>query len=121
VIGGVVPNAVAELGDAGCRAESLIAAIGPCIGFDAFEVGLEVVEQFESVFADESLVRRTSDGKGRVDLRRAIETQLARTGVKREQIDRTDRCTFRDKDEFFSHRRDKGVTGRMAAVIAPRW
>jgi copper oxidase (laccase) domain-containing protein len=31
----------------------------------------------------------------------------------------TDRCTFRDKDEFYSHRRDKGVTGRMAAMISP--
>jgi copper oxidase (laccase) domain-containing protein len=35
-------------------------------------------------------------------------------------IDTTDRCTFRDADEFFSHRRDRGITGRMAALIGVR-
>jgi copper oxidase (laccase) domain-containing protein len=37
-----------------------------------------------------------------------------------DRIQSTDRCTYRDHEEFFSHRRDKGVTGRMAALIAPR-
>ena len=39
-------------------------------------------------------------------------------GVGEERIDTTDRCTYRDADEFFSHRRDNGVTGRMSALIA---
>jgi copper oxidase (laccase) domain-containing protein len=32
-------------------------------------------------------------------------------------LDTTDRCTVRDAAEFFSHRRDHGTTGRMAALI----
>jgi copper oxidase (laccase) domain-containing protein len=55
-----------------------------------------------------------------VYLRRAIEIQLLRTAIGADHIDTTDRCTYRDRDEFFSHRRDNGVTGRMAALIAPR-
>ena len=83
VVAGVVPNAVAKLCEAGGgRAAALIAAIGPCIGFDAFEVGMEVVEQFEDAFAAPELVRRTADGKGRIDLRRAIELQLAHVGYR---------------------------------------
>jgi copper oxidase (laccase) domain-containing protein len=39
-------------------------------------------------------------------------------GVPDASIERTDRCTYRDADEFYSHRRDQGRTGRMAAVIA---
>jgi YfiH family protein len=116
VIANVVPNAIAKMG----QTDSLLAAIGPGIGFDAFEVGLEVVEQFELAFANPELVRRLADDKGRVDLRRAIELQLSRCGLSPGRIDTTDRCTFRDRDEFFSHRRDKGVTGRMAALIGSR-
>jgi len=37
-----------------------------------------------------------------------------------DRIDTTDRCTFRDAGEFFSHRRERGVTGRMCALIAPK-
>jgi copper oxidase (laccase) domain-containing protein len=40
-------------------------------------------------------------------------------GVGEDRIDSTDLCTFGRPDEFFSHRRDRGVTGRMAALIAP--
>ena len=41
-------------------------------------------------------------------------------GLSADRIDATDRCTFRDADEFYSHRRERGLTGRMAALIAPR-
>jgi YfiH family protein len=101
-------------------ANSFVAAIGPCIGFDAFEVGPEVLAEFERVLGAAAPIRRTEDGKGRVDLRRAASMQLLLSGLRDEQIDSTDRCTYRDADEFFSHRRDRGVTGRMAALIAPR-
>jgi len=116
VIAGVVPRSIEALR---CDTRSLIAAIGPCIGFDAFEVGLEVVEAFEKTFGSAAPVRRVSYGKGRVDLRRAIQLQLINSGVTSDRIDMTDRCTFRDRDEFFSHRRDAGITGRMAALISP--
>ena len=65
-------------------------------------------------------MRDAPDGKGRVDLREAIRRQLIDAGIDEDEIDLTDRCTFRDAREFFSHRREKGVTGRMAAVISAR-
>jgi YfiH family protein len=121
VIAEVVPNVVnatceISRSDTAC----LVAAIGPCIGYDAFEVGPEVIEVFELKFGGEAPVRRQDDGKGHVDLRAAIAIQLRRLGVSDDRIDTTDRCTVRDRDEFFSHRRDHGVTGRMAALISPR-
>jgi copper oxidase (laccase) domain-containing protein len=45
--------------------------------------------------------------------------QLLSAGLPAEQIDTSDRCTHRDADEFFSHRRDNGITGRRAANISP--
>jgi copper oxidase (laccase) domain-containing protein len=45
---------------------------------------------------------------------------LIEQGVEENAIDTTDRCSFRDKSEFFSHRRESGLTGRMIGVIAAR-
>lgn len=117
VVAGIAPAALREM-----RAEPARcgAAIGPCIGFDAFEVGREVMEAFGAAFGDGAPVRARPDGKGHVDLREAVRRQLVAAGVPEDRIDTTDRCTVRDADEFFSHRRDNGITGRMAAIIAPR-
>ena len=97
----------------------IIAAIGPCIGWESFEVGPEVVEEFTRAFGDDAPIRMRVGEKGYVDLRDALRIQLERAGVPDDNIDTTDRCTHRDRTEFFSHRRDNGVTGRMAAIISP--
>jgi YfiH family protein len=117
VVAGVTTAALKGMGVAPAR---VVAAIGPCIGFDAFEVGGEVLDTFTRAFGPEAPIRRRDDGKGHVDLRECLRRQLIAAGVPQEQIDTTDRCTFRDRREFYSHRRDNGVTGRMAAMIAPR-
>jgi hypothetical protein len=118
-VGGVIAAAVSKLrAIANVEPANLLAAIGPCIGFDAFEVGPEVLVEFEKVFGSEAPIRHDGNGKGHVDLPSACKQQLLRAGVNTGNIDTTDRCTFRDADEFFSHRRDAGITGRMAAMIA---
>ncbi len=100
-----------------CPIDRLIAAIGPCIGKDAFEVGPEVLDEFARQFDDRCIVRERT-GKGRIDLQHASVLQLGDIGFSFDRIDPTDRCTFTHAEEFFSHRRDKGITGRMAALIA---
>jgi YfiH family protein len=116
-VGGVLPAALREMGAA---STDVVAAIGPCISFDAFEVGPEVLDEFVKVFGPEAPIRRRSDGKGYADVRECLRRQLDTAGVPADKIDTTDRCTYRDRAEFFSHRRDNGVTGRMAAIISPR-
>lgn len=122
VVAGVVPAALHTLYQAhGLAPRDLLAAIGPCIGAEHFEVGPEVGIAFAEVGL-EQVVRR-SGARPHIDLREAVLQQLVHEGLPTRQIDRTDRCTYRDQDEFFSHRRDvthRGLpgTGRMAAVIA---
>lgn len=117
VIAGVLHNTISQMR---FNAGALIAAIGPCIGFSAFEVGPEVLAEFERAFGAAALIRRNESGKGQVDLRSAVVLQLKGAGLPEHQIDVADACTYRDSGEFFSHRRDNGVTGRMAAMIASR-
>ena len=117
VIARVVPAAAGRLR---FRTRSdLVAAIGPAISAEAFEVGPEVVERFRERFGDDAPITTRGDGKGHVDLRAAIALQLRAFGLAPQAIEISDRCTVRDADEFFSHRRERGVTGRMAALISP--
>jgi YfiH family protein len=119
IVANVVANAIKAMNAA---PQHLVAAIGPCIGFDAFEVGDEVTREFARVFGHRAPVRADNSrpDKAHVDLRAAVRLQLVDCGVREDRIDMTDRCTYRDADEFFSHRRERGITGRMAAVIGSR-
>lgn len=112
VVAGVVPAAIAAMKELG--AQELSAAVGPCIGAEHFEVGPEVTAEFVRVFGAGAPVRPGREDRSYVDLKEAIRVQLSAAGVAR--IDVSEKCTSRDA-EFFSHRREKGITGRMAGVI----
>jgi YfiH family protein len=79
------------------------AAIGPGAGPCCYEVGDEVRGVFGA-------------GGGRtLDLKGIAGAQLERLGV--EQVHDCGLCTIcSDPELFFSHRRDKGVTGRQAGI-----
>jgi YfiH family protein len=86
----------------------LSAAIGPGIGACCYEVGEEVAGRFRERFGDEVLA------DGRLDLGRATELALQRAGV--EDIERFGGCTACSPELFFSHRRDRGRTGRQGVI-----
>jgi YfiH family protein len=129
-VGGVVESALAEL----CaRARStparIVAAIGPTIGPDAFEVGPEVLAAARAVVDVDGLTRpgRPHQNGERVhfDLRGVIARVLATAGVTR--VDVVGGCTvvtFTDgAPAYFSHRRDVtqatgAQTGRQMSAIA---
>jgi polyphenol oxidase len=96
----------------------LIVTIGPSISQKCFQVGEEVVQALEDYFGqDHNLVQRdASDGTAYVDLWRANQLDLQRLGV--ENIEIMGICTHQAIDEFYSHRAEKGKTGRFGAVIS---
>jgi polyphenol oxidase len=103
LLAGVAGSGVRALG--GGR---LVAAIGPCIGPCCYEVGEEVAGPYREAFGDD-VVR-----DGRLDLGTAAERALRAAGV--ERVDRLDPCTSCHADRFFSHRRDRGRTGRQGVI-----
>jgi YfiH family protein len=117
VVGNVVAKAVRTMHEAGAAPGAVAAAIGPCISAEHFEVGEEVAAEFRAQGLGEAVRPGPAGGKPHIDLQAAVARQLAEAGVTR--IDGNTLCTFRDAAEFYSHRRDKGVTGRLAAVIMP--
>ena len=83
------------------------AAVGPGIGGCCYEVGDEVREAFKGIEGAAS---------GRMlDLRRVIAAKLAAAGVT--DVQHVDRCTSCEPDLYFSHRRDRGITGRQAGIV----
>lgn len=90
----------------------IVAAIGPCIGRCCYEVSKELAAEFRGLFGSEAVV-----GERHLDLRFCIEAALRDAGV--ERIEQVPGCTSCDSGSFFSHRRDKGRTGRHLAFIAP--
>jgi YfiH family protein len=95
------------IGRGAAAVEATSAAIGPGIGPCCFEVGPEVL----GAFAD--LGGGIAEGR-MLDLPEVARRQLTRAGI--EQVESAGHCTFCEADLFFSHRRDKGVTGRMGSL-----
>jgi YfiH family protein len=121
LVEGVIPRAVAAMRERmGVTADRLLAAIGPGIGVASFEVGEEVAAAFRERLPGLAIIEQGPRGRAHVDLAGTAERVLRSLGVGEGAIDRGDRCTHRDEEEFFSHRRDRGVTGRQAALIGLR-
>ncbi|MCB9899369.1 MAG: peptidoglycan editing factor PgeF [Planctomycetes bacterium] len=120
LVAGILPHAVETLRAAG--ADGLLAAVGPCLSPERFEVGDEVAEDFARAGLDE-FVRRVAGARPHVDLRLAAARQLVRHGVV--ALDVSDRCTWTHADDFHSYRRDVthgGMerTGQLGALVAVR-
>ena len=101
----------------GSQPGDIMAAIGPSIGVDHYEVGPDVVSQVELAFGSniEELIE-TRGGKTYLDLWEANRIQLENSGVK--QIEVAGICTACHLDDWYSHRAEKGKTGRFGALIA---
>jgi len=115
---GVVSSAVQGMqSHYGCKPENIIAGIGPSIGVDHYEVGVDVISQFQEKYNhDADRVLQTRDGSTYLDLWTANAIQLNNAGV--EQVQVSGVCTACHLDDWFSHRAEKGKTGRFGALMA---
>ena len=104
----------------GSRPEDIIAAIGPSICADCYEVSKDVAEVFEKTFKPEEaamILRDGKKGKYQLDLWKANEIILLGAGIRRENLDITDLCTACNKDFLFSHRASHGKRGNMGCFV----
>jgi YfiH family protein len=87
------------------------AAIGPGVGACCYEVGDEVLDAFADLGGP-------GVASGRMlDLAEVARRLLSRAGVERVEV--AGLCTSCEEDLFFSHRRDRGRTGRQAGLVVP--
>ncbi len=100
----------------GSNPADIVAGIGPSIGPDHYEVGSNVILQVTEKFKDESRRFLKSEfGKVHFDLWETNRVLLERAGVG--DIEVAEVCTACHTDDWFSHRAEKGRTGRFGALI----
>ena len=102
----------------GTRPEECLAAVGPSIRGCCYEVDAAVTEAMAAVLPGwRAHAVPTRPGHVRLDLAGVNRALLEASGVRRDRIADTGLCSSCRTDLFFSHRAEKGRTGRMMNLI----
>ena len=105
----------------GSNPKDIIAAIGPSICQDCYEVSEDVIVEFQNHFDKKywkELYYKKENGKYQLNLWKANEIVLEEAGVLKEHIAVTNLCTCCNHESLFSHRASKGKRGNLAAFLA---
>lgn len=119
-LAGVASKAVEAMAEAfGSVPGSLLAGIGPSICGDCYEVGDEVVAHTREAFgsqADQYLSLRSH--RHHLDLWKVNHDLLHASGVPAQNIVLAGICTAENNHDWYSHRAEKGKTGRFGVLLA---
>jgi polyphenol oxidase len=110
-LGRIAAATIEKMKTLGAMPQTIRAAIGPGICGINYEVSEDVLQQF----AYAGFPHSTRNGR-LLDLALANQFVLEEAGILLPNIDVFNRCST--ENDFFSYRRDKGLTGRMWSVIS---
>lgn len=105
----------------GSLPENIIAAVGPSVCMDCYEVSRDVADQFREVFDEkywEQLFYEKGGGKYQLDLWKANEVILLEAGIRKEHIAVTNVCTHCNSRILYSHRSSGDRRGNLCAFLA---
>ncbi len=118
---GVVEATVARMESLGAERCRIVAAVGPCIAPESYEVGLDFLQAFtaKAAQADRFFSPGVTPDKRQFDLPGFVVEQLVQAGVG--EAAWVGRDTYAEADDFFSNRRavhaDEGDYGRLLSAI----
>ncbi|POP31659.1 peptidoglycan editing factor PgeF [Lactonifactor longoviformis] len=107
----------------GTDPKDIIAAVGPSICQDCYEVSQDVADAFKSAFSREThsdIIQDKKNGKYQLNLWKANELVLREAGIPEENISLPNLCTCCNPRQLFSHRASKGKRGNLAAFLQLR-
>lgn len=119
-LGGVTDNIITAMIALGARRDSIVAAIGPCIGRASYEVSDDFAKIFETTdSANERFFTGGKAGHHYFDIEAYVIHRLSVAGIRR--IDPLGQDTYTDKARFFSYRRSchagESDYGRQISLI----
>ena len=103
-----------------CHPEDILAAIGPSICQDCYEVSEDVIEEFKTAFAgeyQERLYYKKKNGKYQLNLWEANRLIFLEAGIPEANISMPGICTCCNPEFLFSHRASHGKRGNLAAFL----
>lgn len=120
-INGVIANTIEQMVQLGATPEHIVAAIGPTISGNNYQVGSEFAQQLRAIdsAADPFLFRPTGADEEHFDLPGFVSAQLHRAGIT--QVEDLAVCPYQDSAQYFSHRHTTHhatQAGRQISIIA---
>lgn len=104
-----------------CDPKDILAAIGPSICQNCYEVSEDVIERFKENFDEhlwQDLFYQKENGKYQLDLWEANHQIFLEAGIKEEHIAVTNVCTHCNPEVLFSHRTTGNARGNVSAFLA---
>ena len=118
-LSGVIGNVVAAMVRLGAHPSRIVAAIGPTISLESYEVGPDFVAELLKQHRDAAnRVSTPAGGREHFDLPGFVFDQLIEAGVGK--VNDLARCTYGNPKHYFSHRRathENKKAGRQVAMI----
>ncbi|MFO1445821.1 peptidoglycan editing factor PgeF [Bacillus sp. Bva_UNVM-123] len=118
-VGGIAIEMVSVFENEGMEKEDIQVIIGPSICKDCYLVDTRVITFVEKLLEDHGNkpYNQIEDDQYKLDLKQLNKQLLLKAGIMEENIRTTNLCTSCHDEHFFSHRRDKGKTGRMMSFL----
>lgn len=104
----------------GCDPSDILAAVGPSVCRDCYEVSKDVIERFRESFAEKywkDLFYQKENGKYQLDLWKANAIIFAEAGILPEHTAVTNVCTHCNSEVLYSHRTAGNERGSLAAFL----
>lgn len=103
-----------------CNVKDMLVGIAPSIKKCCFQVGEEVVKQFNDTldFAYKYICEDEEKDKYKIDLQGIIIESLKKIGISNKNIENSNICTVCNSDMFFSHRVMGDKRGSLAGIIS---
>ena len=105
----------------GCDPGDILAAVGPSICQDCYEVSEDVIDKFKENFDKkywDALFYKKENGKYQLDLWKANEIVFLEAGITKEHMAISNICTHCNSDVFYSHRTTGDKRGNMCGFLA---
>ena len=105
----------------GCDPGDILAAVGPSICQDCYEVSEDVIDKFKENFDKkywDALFYKKENGKYQLDLWKANEIVFLESGITKDHIAISNICTHCNSDIFYSHRTTGDKRGNMCGFLS---
>ena len=123
-LSGIIESTVEAMAKLSAKPDRIMAAIGPAISQEAYEVGADFMQQFVSEDPKSATFFITNDGTGEphFDLPAYVAERLARAGIG--VIDDLGLCTYCEETRLFSYRRsqhhgEEDYGRQISAILLP--
>ncbi|RIW36333.1 peptidoglycan editing factor PgeF [Bacillus salacetis] len=115
----IAGHMIREFNRYGAKSEDILAAVGPSICRKCYQVDDRVIDKVEKLLEDcnEKPYNLKYEGQYELDLKRTNYLAIRNAGIPSGNIIVSELCTSCNENEFFSHRRDNGRTGRIMSFI----